>query len=1081
MSKILRTSPVLAAFLLASCGGGGSSSGNNAANSAELSLTVCSLGCNSGTCSVRQIPVNSDIVFTFNDNILASSVSLTSIAMVNLTNGGSPTGSFLVSGNEVTFRPSYSDTSEGVAFGFEDSNTYSLVLTASPGDSAVVRSRAGRPNSSRLSCTFEAQGVRDFVPGPPTVTVLPSAEFPPEGRAFNLTLAFNDLVRSSQLLNPNGTSPTVSVSLVSIDGFGSEVVFPLDGTFLFENDIDARTTTLTFQPIGELPTGQNGTRWVRVDVSNQVTDLVGNRLVNAGSFVVPLPEESGATGTLTENFATTAKIDALKSAPGLWEGTGNLVSGLNPATGQHPGGGSGVFGSPDLDGFVFDTGVAPAAGMVPSELLGIDLPVTDGVMMFSSLELPSGRTTSGMGTRPLRLFVRGSADIRGRLDFSGEDGEVNFGMYRPDDERLSYTAFSEKPPPPSLEMIALMVDPLENAGGAGGAAALGGGAGGMGGFGWHTVPTYYDDTKVGWFSEHTGGAAADESRYRNGLTGPAIVGVHGANGGRVGGLDPLGAPIPAAAANQIQNDALAGSGMGTFAWPPKANAIPSQGDVNSKNWATNLAGTTISAYNYSKVTSVFFFRSYTVARARGAGGGGYWSDGVRGDIHDEDLFRQDSYGQFLSENPPDFVRYNATLQTNFDFNGVPGAGGDITDPSDRALWPSYIRWDNQGANVVHDGVGGDFTPLVGGNPEPFYSLDPAQGFLRGGAGGGGAGNSQTGSFNLHSSSPSLALADIESYRDSDGCGGGAGGGGVQLQVARDLNLGGTIDLSGGDGGSSATRVSSSFEVDIAGFFSNRAGDAGGGGGAGGGLLLQVGGTTQFLGGSIDLSGGTGGEGAVGNDGGDGGIGLLRFESSQAFSLGDAAGIVTPIESYDLATRPEFSLSGANQDAFSVDLSGSLGDQTVAKAVGIGNVFFNGNSTGVASEWYEADPDKLFLIFESWEVTVEWSNGVSGAQTITYNDANPTTPGLTPVWAAFQTAYGFEDGGLIEADPGSEYGWIIPGYNTTTGGDAELQAAPASTRLIRYQLAFDQDLVASRIGSNPAAYFRVSSISFDWKE
>jgi hypothetical protein len=1079
MSKILRTSPVLAALLLASCGGGGSSSGNNAANTAELSLTVCSLGCNSGTCSVRKIPVNSDIVFTFNDNILSSSVSLTSIAMVNLTNGGSPTGSFIIEGNVVTFRPSYSDTSDGVSFGFEDSNTYSLVLPAAPGDSAVVRSRGGRPNASRLSCTFEASGVRDFVPGPPTVTVLPNADHPPTSRAFDLSLSFNDLVRSSQLLSPNGTSPTVSVNLVSIDGFGSEVTFPLDGTFVFENNIVARTTTLTFQPIGELPTGQGGTRWVRVDVSNQITDLVGNRLVNAGSFVVPLPEESGATGTVTETFDTTAKIDALKSAPGLWEGTGRLVSGLKPATGQHPGGGSGVFGSPDLDDFVFDTGVAPAAGMVPSELLGIDLPVTDGVMMFSSLELAAGRSASGMGTRPLRLFVRGSADIRGNLDFSGEDGEVNFSMYRPDDERLNYGSLSADPP--SLDMIALLVDPLENAGGAGGAAALGGGAGGIGGFGWHTVPTYYDDAKTGWFSEHTGAGAADPTRYRNGLTGPAIVGVHGANGGRVGGLDPLGAPMPNTAANQILGDALAGSGMGTFAWPPKANVIPSVNDVNNKSWASNLAGTAISAYNYNKVTSVYFFRQYGVARARGAGGGGYWTDGLRGDVHDEDLLRQDSFGQFLSENPPDFARYNATLQTNFDFNGVPGAGGDITDPSDRELWPSYIRWDNQGANIVHDGVGGEFTPLVGGNPELFYTLDPVQGFLRGGAGGGGAGNSQTGSFSLETSSPSLALGDIESYRDSDGCGGGAGGGGVQLQVARDLNLSGTIDLKGGDGGTSATRVSSSYALDTAGFFTNRAGSAGGGGGAGGGLLLQVGGTTQFLGGTINLAGGSGGQGAIGNDGGDGGIGLLRFESSQALSLGGASGIVTPIESYDLSTRPEFSLSGANQGAFTVGLGGSLGDQTVAKTVGTGTVFFNGNSTGVASEWYEADPGKLFLIFDSWEITVEWSNGVSGPQSITYNDANRTTPGVTPVWAAFQTAYGFEDGGTIEADPGSEYGWIIPGYNTVAGGNAELQGAPASTRLIRYQLVFDQDLVSSRIGTNPAAYFRVTSISFDWKE
>ena len=493
--------------------------------------------------------------------------------LVNLTTGGSPTGKFLVDGSKVTFRPSYEDSSEGVSFGFEDSNTYSLVIAAAPGDSAVVRSRAGRPNTSRLSCTFETIGIRDYVPGPPAVTITPSEDNPPLERSFDVVLSFNDLVRSSQLLNPNGTSPTVSVSLVSIDGFGNEVVFPLDGTFLFQNDIDNRTTSLTFQPLGALPTGQNGTRWVRIDVSNQITDLVGNRLVNSGSFKVPLPEVSGATGSISEDFATTAKLDPLKSAPTLWEGTGFLDSGLDPVSGQHPGGGSGVFGSPDLDGFVFDTGAAPAAGMVHSELLGIDLPVSDGVMMFSSLELGFGDETAAMGTRPLRLFVRGSADIRGTLDFSGADGETNFGMYRPDDERLSYNKLNGAPEPPTAEMQALLGDPLENLGGAGGEAALGGGGGGHGGLGWHQLPGYYNDAKDGYFGEHsTTGPAADDTRYLAGYGAEPAVGVHGQNGGRVGGQDAQGAPLGAAAA-QIIPDALEGSGMGTWAWPPKSKPL----------------------------------------------------------------------------------------------------------------------------------------------------------------------------------------------------------------------------------------------------------------------------------------------------------------------------------------------------------------------------------------------------------------------------------------------------------------------------------------------------------------------------
>ena len=277
-------------------------------------------------------------------------------------------------------------------------------------------------------------------------------------------------------------------------------------------------------------------------------------------------------------------------------------------------------------------------------------------------------------------------------------------------------------------------------------------------------------------------------------------------------------------------------------------------------------------------------------------------------------------------------------------------GGDVSDPADRENWPDFVRWDNQASNVVAEGIGGQYTPLVGGNPVPYFTLDPAQGYLRGGAGGGGAGNSQHGSFNFELSGNSLVQAEVESYRDSDGCGGGGGGGGVQLQIARDLNLLGTIDVSGGDGGSAATRVSTTLPIDTIGFFTNRVGSAGGGGGAGGGLLLQVGGTATFTDGgdvgTIDLNGGQGGLGAVGNDGGVGGIGVLRFESSNPFTLADANGIVSPIESYDLATRPEYSLTGENQGAFQVDLSGSIGDQTVPKAVGGGNAFFNGSSSSI---------------------------------------------------------------------------------------------------------------------------------------
>lgn len=1082
MTTILRTSLLLAAATLSSCGGGGSDSAAGA-TSGDLDLEVCSLGCSGGTCSVRQIAVNSDLVFNFDGQIDPNTVSFTSISLVNLTNGGTPTGKFLVNGSEVIFRPSYLDGQEGVSFGFEESSIYSLELKSEPGESFVVRTTTGRGNKTQLNCTFEATGIRDYVPGAPVVTVTPNEAEPPTSRAFQIVLEFNDLVRSSQLLNPDGSSPTITVNLVSVDNMGVESVSVLDGTFEFRSDVDARTSTFTFQPFGELPTGRNGTRWVRVDVANQVADLVGNRVVNAGEFIVPLPNTSGETGAVTETFATTAFLDELSSAPQIWEGTGFLDSSLNPATGVHAGGGSGLFGSPDLDGFVFDTGTTGTPGSVYSELLDTHVEVDDGVIMLSGLDLGLGDTASATGTNPLRLYVRGSADLRGRLDLSGQDGETNFGFYRPFDERLSYSALnpSDPPPAPDSAMQALMEDLLEASGGAGGAAALAGGRGGDGGVSWHTFPGFYNDAKEGWNAQHTGFGSADESRYVYGIGNELVVAVHGNNGGRVGGDDAAGAPLPGAAANQIPLDVLAGSGQGSLAWPPKSGFIPTPASASNRSWPNDLSGTEISGYQYNKIGANNFFRWFSIVRSRGGGGGGYWTDGTRGDFHDGSITAVDSYGDSLLDNEPLFSYYNTILATNHNFNGSPGFSGNVRDDADREAWPDYIQWDSQGANLVPDATGGQFTPTVGGNPEAFYTLSPTDGFLRGGAGGGGAGMSQHGSFNFELASAAQSVGQTESFRDGDGAGGGAGGGAVQIQVARDFTLTGTIDLSGGDGGSSASRVGG-FEVDTAAFLATRAGDAGGGGGAGGALLLQVAGTPSFFAGSsIDLSGGTGGLGAVGNDGGDGGAGVFRFESDTAFTLADANGVVSPIDSYDLGTRPEYGLTGENQGPFSFDLSGSVGDFTVQKAVGTGNVFFNGNSTGIASTWYEGDPAKLFLTFQDWTIEVEWSNGTGAPQTITYNDANPTAPGSTPIWAAFQTGYGFADGGVVELQEGTEGPWIVPGYNTQAGGNLELTLSPALTRLIRYQIVFDQDLVTNLIGTNPNAYFRVTSVAFGWGE
>jgi len=1064
MSNNLRVLPVLGLFALASCGGGGSASSSS---QAVFELETCSLGCGAGSCAVRQLNTNSDIIFTFNDRVKASSVSFSEINLISTADGGSPTGRFLVDGSTIIFRPSYQDTSEGVSFGFDESTEYTLNLFASPGDDAVVRSFIGRPNTTPIRCTFTATGIQDFVPGAPSVSVFPSESAPPTSRDFNVSLVFDDVIRSIQLLDPDGSSPTVAVSLVSVGGTGGETVFPFEGEFTFDVDIDTRQTTLTFVPIAQFPTGGEGTRLLRVDVSNQIGDLVGNRLLNAGSFTIPLPEEAGLTGEVSENFGTTEKLDEGTSASGLWLGTGALNSGLKPATGTHPGGGHGALGDLDLDGLVFNT----TTGAIHSELLNTTVNITDGVFMASSVSLAPTKTSSATGALPFRLFVRGSANIGGTLDCSGEDAPVNFGLTRPHDERLSYVNGLGGFLDPTPEMMDLMLSSDEADGGDGGSSNLASGGGGRGGAAWYNYTGYYNDNKNGWFGEHDGGALADDSRYVNGVGSESLVGVHGNNGGRVGGSTASGAILPAAAAALQDDDLASGSGMGSVAWPPKSNVIPDAADVVAGTWHQNTAGDLIQTFKHSN----FFYERFCRNRSRGGGGGGYWTAGSRGDFHDEDPFFQDGFGEDLHT-----INIEQAGAQNWDFNGQKGTGLAVSDPDDREAWGSFLYLDNlTGAHSIEDASGGAFDPRHFGSTIPFYTLAPADGYLRGGSGGGGAGASEHGSFNNEYFGN--GKTDLETYRGADGGGGGAGGGAVQLRVAGDLTITGAINVAGGNGADSAAQVSSAYLLDTDAYQFTRPGDAGGGGGSGGSLLIQVRGDLSLDSNSMLLDGGTGGIGAVGNSGGDGGAGLLRINSASAPDLTAAASMVSPIESYDLGTRPEFGKSGANSGTYNGSLPGTAGDLTVAKAVGTGSVVFNGNSTGAMSGYYAVPTTILFAKFTDYEITCEWSDGTGGGGTLLYQDSNPTTPGVTPIWLAVATAYGFEVNGVIDVLAGSESEWVIPGYNTVGGGSKEMKLSPAQTRLLRFQITFDQDLIQALIGSHPNAYFKVTEAAFPWTE
>ena len=116
-----------------------------------------------------------------------------------------------------------------------------------------------------------------------------------------------------------------------------------------------------------------------------------------------------------------------------------------------------------------------------------------------------------------------------------------------------------------------------------------------------------------------------------------------------------------------------------------------------------------------------------------------------------------------------------------------------------------------------------------------------------------------------------------------------------LVAGRRLSLGGTIDCSGGSGGSSNGENSSPIECTQTGSASGPNPDCGGfaapgGGGSGGSVRLQADEISILASASIIVEGGLGGTGAGGSTGGDASPGLVRIEHNDFLNQADEAAV-----------------------------------------------------------------------------------------------------------------------------------------------------------------------------------------------
>ena len=227
----------------------------------------------------------------------------------------------------------------------------------------------------------------------------------------------------------------------------------------------------------------------------------------------------------------------------------------------------------------------------------------------------------------------------------------------------------------------------------------------------------------------------------------------------------------------------------------------------------------------------------------------------------------------------DLVDFFPDTVCKIDMTPGPGAGGGYATSGGTGI-PKIV---DPGFNptplppgILPPNTPGGDSGLLALTPE-VRTLDPNQGFLRGGSGGGGGGQGY-----LRSQTDGLPFSEckigkkFKTYWGHSAAAGGGGGGALQLQAGQIIKLDGAITASGGDGASSQNPP-----------ISFNRGDQGapGGGGSGGAILLQA---PNLLiadtGDRLAVTGGTGGRGpgsGAGTFAGDGGLGLVRLEASTA--------------------------------------------------------------------------------------------------------------------------------------------------------------------------------------------------------
>jgi hypothetical protein len=951
MKNALNASKALAIaslFLVAACSGGaGSGSGGS------LYIESCSLGCGDGqggnqvACSIDLVGINPELVVLFSGPVDLQSVDNQSFQVQNANDGSIPAFDYALdplNSNRLIARPSLSlDSAGNPVFALEPNETYLIKIpgTAQGDDGPFVHANGGGPNESRLSCTVQTTTeVLDTVPGAPKArifvdTLIQSDVEIVSGPAdvsdvllsSQITIVFDDLMNIATLSSPQtGNAPFARV-MIDPDGNTNNITdqVPVGGSWTAFWDQDLFQTTFVFTPEVGFPASGSGPipRKIVIDLPEQISDLVGNGLDNAGLFYcvpeaqpfddVILPDEDGENFDDDDNHAI-AFSGSGWGEDGVDEGGNSfeyLGFGLSGGSGRL---GELVIGAGEVVTLDTTSQEFPLVEQV-RDLLDNNVPttpgspgdydptdpeswptitITDGRFEFSRLTIKGNGRLVLTGSNPGRVYSRGELIVDGILDCTGETAVDHQSNSYNDDAIIG-------PDAQNNDNIDDFVTPFGGPGGAGGPAAGGGGAGG----------DRFDHT-----------ASSVSVNSLGGINNPGAV-IDGQAGDGVGGFNIAGF----------------GQGTGGLHWP---NNVPTN----------NQHSGAIGDVDYSVVMNVSSgsLECRVASVGQPGAGGGYALAGNEG-----------------IPSASGYVAVNPGVISNLPANTQPGdlSGLNIEAPGSQPIARGLVGGLLRGGS----GGGGGGMHLWGirNNASPNETGDACFGgstsfffpyWDHSGAGGGGGG----GALQLNSGNTITVNGQID-------CSGGGGGSATILnqdiwactnsQQAEEANkiACGAFASPGGAGSGGAIKIQAPT-IDI-----------------------------QSVSDRMIVAGGVGGEGVGGSLGGDGGPGLVRYEvqngplqddpTGQATLASEVAPYIAPYNPGD----PSFNAPHESAAILSVGRmkQSRVRPESMSGAMSCwmkpeGNFFqltFNGDEDADSSG--TIDPDEM-----GWNMDVVYEIGVDGS-------------------------------------------------------------------------------------------------------